>query len=1007
MKILILHLSDIHFEKNSDISNENINAIVNAIKTTSDFASVIIIVSGDIAFSGKVSQYNIAYRFFKSLRDKIRRKFDIGQIEFCIVPGNHDVNHDMNELSRKELENIFNCNKQDEYLDAEKQKMRAFYNHANGLYCFTDRKSLVYTKEIVISGTTICVNLINTGVYSLKIEEDQGFHYLPNYEIDKLCKESKSDYIFTVMHHPHHWYNGLMKKNLENCIYEKSDLIFVGHEHYSSTMEIGYNNSQVKIYSGGELSNKGDWKNSEFYAGILDLQTREYNIYKYKWNDTSKIYVRKSNEKTVLGRNRSNKYNLQPNKEYMDDLLQDKKYMISGKFSDYYVFPRLEEEVVGEKRLGRELTELNEAIEEIRNNKRVIITGRNDSGKTLLLKTLFCSCREEYLTLFVRSYDVHSYENTIRTVFGECYSTEDVSFEKFRQAPLTDKVLILDDADILEEEQLENFLTKAEKEFGIIVYSCNSIVEFDIKERIKKGALEEKYVKYRIQAFYSDKREKLVSNIVNIMVNQDEQTKENIIQLLCEALAKQKNLFRMDPDFIVQFTKYYCNNIGETIKNDGEIFSKVFEANIVSLLKPYAKKMSVDKILIIMDKIAYSMHCNKKYPMDQKEICEIINNYNEDFGSEVDYVDFMDMLTKANILARDNTRYYFVEKNYLAYFVAREMKRKCLEEQDYVEFNKALDYACYGINADILLFVTYITDNLNIIRALMEKAEEYICDWEEFSLSPIKIPYLSDVEQLEVVKATEEDKRKVEEEEIQREKKIEKAKEKETICSSIYSYNEEEELNLIKKMIRALSLLIIISRTLPSFEHMMKKVDKEKCVQLIYTMPLKIFNVWALEVEGVKIELIDEIKSLDDWVYRKEKNKMSDYDALNYLRWESISLLMEIMNSSIGNATKSNTYAFLDSFAYNSNDLYKIEHLMELDKRDNVTEFMREAEEVYLMQKHHLPKIMIQRVAKHFIINSKKIQRSNIQRLNAKLWDGKLNNSALLIGKKRNTNKEQ
>lgn len=149
---------------------------------------------------------------------------------------------------------------------------------------------------------------------------------------------------------------------------------------------------------------------------------------------------------------------------------------------------------------------MNEAIEEIRNNKRVIITGRNDSGKTLLLKTLFCSCREEYLTLFVRSYDVHSYENTIRTVFGECYSTEDVSFEKFRQAPLTDKVLILDDADILEEEQLENFLTKAEKEFGIIVYSCNSIVEFDIKERIKKGALEEKYVKYRIQAFYSDKR---------------------------------------------------------------------------------------------------------------------------------------------------------------------------------------------------------------------------------------------------------------------------------------------------------------------------------------------------------------------------------------------------------------------------------------------------------------------------------------------------------------------
>ena len=144
-------------------------------------------------------------------------------------------------------------------------------------------------------------------------------------------------------------------------------------------------------------------------------------------------------------------------------------------------------------------------------------------------------------------------------------------------------------------------------------------------------------------------------------------------------------------------------------------------------------------------------------------------------------VDFVEILTRANILLKSNTKYYFAEKNYLAYFVAREIKRKCLEEQDFTEFNKALEYACYGINADILLFVTYITDNLNLIRALLDKAEECTAEWEEFSLNPIKIPYLSDVEQLEVTKATEEDKGKEEEEEIQREKKIERAKEKQAM----------------------------------------------------------------------------------------------------------------------------------------------------------------------------------------------------------------------------------
>lgn len=463
----------------------------------------------------------------------------------------------------------------------------------------------------------------------------------------------------------------------------------------------------------------------------------------------------------------------------------------------------------------------------------------------------------------------------------------------------------------------------------------------------------------------------------------------------------------MDPDFIVQFTKYYCNNIGETIQNDGEIFSKVFEANIVSLIKPYAKKINVDKILIVLDKIAYSMHCNKKYPMNQADICGVIAQYNEDFGSEIDFVEFLDILSSSRILIKNKTEYYFQEKNYLAYFVAREIKRRCIEEQDYTEFTKALEYACYGINADILLFVTYITDNLNLIRMIMDKADECTNEWREFSVSPVSIPYLSDVEQLKVKPIEENDKERTENEEIEREKQLEKEHEEEIVCGDIYAYDEEKELTLMKKMIRSFSLLVIISRTLPSFEHMMKKQDKEKCVQQIYQIPLKIFNVWALQVEESKLELIEEIKSINDWDYRKEKVELDDNDVLNYLRWESVSLLMEMMNSSIGNATKLNTYKFLDAFDYESDILYRIEHLMGLDKRDAVNEFVKESEAIFASQKLQLPKLMVQRVTRHYMLTSKKIQRQNIQRLNSKLWDGKLNQSALLISKDRNRRKEQ
>lgn len=1007
MKILILHLSDIHFEKSSDYSNKNLSGIISALKNIDEFSSVIVVVSGDVAFGGKRKQYEIAYYFLANLKNRIKDEFDIGRVDFIIVPGNHDVDYDKGMLTHTELEQIFMHDNEDSSLADESKKMNAFYNYANGLRCFQDKKRYVCTKDIVINESVLHFNLINTAAFSSK-EEDQGFHYLSADDMNLLSTEKKSDYVFTVMHHPHHWFNASMKKELEKIIYEKSDLIYVGHEHYSSSMDIGMNNAQVKIYAGGELSNKGDWSNSEFYVGILELESREYNVLKYKWDVQHEIYTRMSKEKTTLSKNRVNKYELYPTKEYLDNLLQDKKYMISTKFTDYYVFPRLEEEVINEHRMGKEPAEIDDFINEIEHEKRIIIMGRNDSGKSVLLKSLFTRFIETKVALFVRAYDVkHNYDKTIKNVFEECYSEKQYDYEKFRQIQSTDKVLILDDADSLSDNDLEEFLIKAEREFDYIIYTCGKVVELDIKERIKRGALEEKYTRYRIQSFYSDKRKELVTGIVRILVNQDAQAQDNIIHLLCEALSKQKNLFRMDPDFIVQFTKYYCNNIGETIQNDGEIFSKVFEANIVSLIKPYAKRINVDKILIVLDKIAYTMHCNKNYPMNQGDICGVIAQYNEDFDSEIDFVEFLDILLNSRILVKNKTQYYFQEKNYLAYFVAREIKRRCIEEQDYTEFSKALEFACYGINADILLFVTYITDNLNLIRMMMEKADECTNEWSEFSVSPISIPYLSDVEQLKVKPIEESDKEKIENEEIQREKQLEKEHEEEIICGEIYSYDEEKELTLMKKMIRSFSLLIIISRTLPSFEHMMKKQDKEKCVQQIYQMPLKIFNVWALQVEESKLELIEEIKSINDWDYRKEKVELDDKDVLNYLRWESVSLLMEMMNSSIGNATKINTYKFLDAFDYNSDILYRIEHLMGLDKRDAVNEFVKEAEELFFSQKMQLSKLMVQRVTRHYMLTSKKIQRQNIQRLNSKLWDGKLNQSALLISKDRNKRKEQ
>lgn len=1004
MKLLVIHLSDVHFENKNSYSPQHMNAIAKIAKQNQGIKTALIVFSGDIAYSGKAEQYNTSYHFLKSLRNNLKENSDITKVEFALVPGNHDVNYDLGSISNKELEEIFKLQKQNEKLIYEYSKMNAFYNHANGLGCFPIKNELIHVRQIEVEGFRIRLNLINTAAFS-SLDEDQGLHYMPLAEIDKLNFQEEADFVFSVMHHPHHWFHSCCKKYFEKTLYKMSDIIYVGHEHYSSSMKVELENFNVEICAGGELANRGDWNQSEFYIGVLDMESREYEMVSYKWNATGKIYLSSGKKTWSLSRNRVNQFDLYPNKSFYDKIFSDNKYMITEDFSDYYVFPRIEEEVVQERRVPLEIKTLEDCIKMISDKKKVIFMGRNDCGKTVLLKQLFKNLVQSKVVIYLdNSYIGSDFSKSIRDAFVETYSDSSLKYESFMQINKADKVLLFDDADKMQEREFEEFIKKAEAQFDIIIYTCSDLLDVDIKERLKKDIIEEKYTRFEILPFYKDKRKELVSKLVNILVQNDKVTRDKIVNMLCLALTKQKNLFHMDPDFIVQFTKYYCNNIGETIQNDGEIFSKVFEANIVSLIKPYAKNISVDKILIILDKIAYAMHTTKEYPMSQKSIFGVINSYNEEFNSEVDFMDFQNILLSSKILTKEDALYRFYEKTYLAYFVAREIKRKCMEENDFSEFEKALEFSCYGINADIVLFVTYITDNLPLIRMIMMKAEEYIHDWEQFSISPITIPYLSDVKQLEVKKVDEQDIKDNEKKEIDNEKQLEENHSKSSKC--VYDY-EETELNLMNKMVRAISLLIILSRTLPSFEHMMKREDKKFCVEMIYTMPLKIFNVWAKEVENDKLELIDEIKNFGAWEYSKEKNEVKEARALNLLRWESITLLMELMNASIGNATKDNTYRFLDAFDYNSSEIFQIEHLMELDNRDAIVEFLKEVELLYENQKEQIPRIMLQRVARHFMLTSQKIQRQHIQRLNAKLWDGKLKNAALLIAKDRNKDKEQ
>ncbi|MCU0289475.1 MAG: metallophosphoesterase [Acidobacteria bacterium] len=128
-EITILHLSDIHFKKKKDEDNKTFRQTVqerlieavtghSAKQGNPDF----VVITGDIAFSGKKKEYDEAFTFLSALKAVLPK-----DTEFLVVPGNHDV-------ERGKIDTLFSLQKHivredltDKLLE-DKKKVKTYIN---------------------------------------------------------------------------------------------------------------------------------------------------------------------------------------------------------------------------------------------------------------------------------------------------------------------------------------------------------------------------------------------------------------------------------------------------------------------------------------------------------------------------------------------------------------------------------------------------------------------------------------------------------------------------------------------------------------------------------------------------------------------------------------------------------------------------------------------------------------------------------------------------------------
>lgn len=1005
MKILFLHICDMHMKDRSGLNSFQIKKIADTLNNFPHVDRIVLIIAGDIAFSGTSEQYKCANYLVGQLIVALRRTCSYNnRIDVVCVPGNHDIDHDGTPITSEFLQRIRKVDSYDKHLPRELRKQDAFFAFANTNDCFIDR-SVFCRKILDYSGFTIEVNMINSGVFSI-LEEDKSFHYIPHHCINELSVPSGANFVITVMHHSPEWYTDEQKNILEEVICCKSSIVFYGHEHYIKRKTVAYESStSTVIQSGGCLCENENWLTSAFHVGVLDSLTFEYSHAEYRWNASQQQYEQHKSKVDILPYKPSTEKTLSLTDTFSGGLLQDKKHDIARDFRDYYVFPRIQsEERIGNGGINREFTSADNFFDEILSRKRVLIRGGDNSGKTSLLKILFLHFIEKkYTVLFCEAESIRgsNVDRIIKNCFEDTYGTNESDYRRYEQIPRSRKVLIIDDVDIIKPNSFDKFLPQIADKFEYTIFASRQVIDISLLERVKTQLKAGDSInRYRIMPLFSDKRQELIERVVMLKAA-DPSSVAKTSKLLADAITAQKRFISLDPDFIIKYVEIYCNNIGEAISSDSGIFSKVFEASITNAIsKHQTQRLSVDKIFVLLSKVAHFIHFHKVYPISEQQVMAIVDQYNDEYGTSARGTDFISVVLQAKILILDDTAtgYRFANKNHLAYFVAKEVNTQYNSSGDSTDLYAILKCACFGINSDILLFISYITDNIKILRHILQMVNEYTRDWSEFSFSAMP-PFLRE-ERIHNVEFPPADARQKEQ---QAEVMAEKATEKAIQTVDIYDYSEEDIDNFINQLIRAVQLLIIVARCLPNFEHIMPKADKEAFVQVIYSLPNKIFSQWTKVVDKEFNELLEFFRDQpQDYYYRQKKP--TDDDIVRMLQWASMSFLLEMYNLSVFHATRDNTIEYLSNFNYSQEDTYDLEHLMMLERQASANTFIAKAISAVKEKKVHLYPTLVARVVSHALVYRSDFEYSQVQQLQSRFFPNKETQKRIMTQRIQNKN---
>lgn len=740
--LCILHITDFHIEDEFPVDYQTkLVHVVDAISANAKLSNLVIVVSGDIANTGSIEQYENANRVFSFLIDRIRSEAGISA-KLVIVPGNHDVYNPLESVPSWRDERAF---------EQELDRMENFFCFSSCCLNIDWRNRNYYLFELQapdysgFSGIRFCC--LNTAPFSTT-SYDKGAHMLFGEAARALRKASSSELSIVVAHHCPDWWDDDSRLEFEVEATKSIDVLIAGHEHRGDTLIEDYSRGDLPIFRGSTFS-FNDEKDCGFtLISFGELTQGEYQVeeVRYKWDSSSRIFISSpgiSHRLMIKG------IAPKPTKDYLAKLTSDINKE-QDFFEKSFSFPRLRSSISilpeDKKIVSSQFVDINSAndfFDYLEKWDCVKIAGRCGSGKSCLARNIYLECiRRGYSPVLIHpNNSTHAFETTLGSLIEEQYGDSLPEAEAFKQTPKEKKIIIADDFDRIKRakrrdpgllvRQMLNYFSKV----ILLVPDGKDEISYALSDG---GA--SAYVTYgslEICACTKQKRDQLVTKMCQAAGLENDVT-WRMIGAVDRAARCHAGLFELTPAFVAQYVEYYLSNQVELLSQEELPFRHIFDSNIKRDMSSAARVLhlghnilqQLDAAISALQEVAFKMHINRRSVMGANDVSKVIVQYAEEHDIELIPRDVLAVAEESGILVKleDGFSYMFSSLYIHSYFVAKRIDAALdlAEAGISTQIDNLLDEICFTVNENVVVFLAQLRLSTEFPVKLIQRATRFV-----------------------------------------------------------------------------------------------------------------------------------------------------------------------------------------------------------------------------------------------------------------------------------------